>query len=174
MRSGPMITGLLVASWTALPAAAQQNATFLCAPGIVGGARTQSVGNVDVSTCSDVIGLSLGVQSAGGDVRRAGRTECEPIEVLKPIDRASPEYLRRAFEQSQLQRVDVRLFAPDPDTGETRQMLDVSLRQVAITGVGQEVAAGQAFERLTLAANQVIVTFPETGGAATLACQAGR
>ena len=77
------------------PAQAQQGTLFICgAPEVVGSPSVTEIGGVDVSECSDVLGLSSGLEvELGSGPRDRGRPTCDQVEVLKSLDAASPAYL---------------------------------------------------------------------------------
>jgi hypothetical protein len=162
--------GILSLLMTA-PAHAQQGTLVICgAPDVVGSPSVTEIGGVDVSECSDVLGLSSGIQVDIDDSRTRGRPTCDQVEVLKPLDPASPTYLNLAFQGTRVQRVDILFFATDADTGLTEQVFELSLRQSLIVGVSQEVADDEVIERVTFAPNRLVATVAESGGVADLRC----
>ena len=59
--------------------------------------------------------LSSGLEvELGSGPRDRGRPTCDLVEVLKPLDPASPVYLTLAFQGTSVQRIDILFFAPTP------------------------------------------------------------
>ena len=109
--------GILIGLMTA-PAQAQEPNLFICgAPDVVGSPSVTEIGGVDVSGCSDLIGLSSGLEVDVADSRTRGRAVCDRVEVLKSLDAASPTYLSLAAQGTQLQRIDILIFGADQETG---------------------------------------------------------
>ena len=161
--------GVVIGLMTA-PAQAQHANLFVCgAPDIIGSPSILQLGGVDVSECSEVVGLSSGVEVSIID-GRAGQPTCDQVELLKPLDSASPTYLSLAFQRTRVQRIDILVFGPNPETGETELLYELSLRQSNVVGVAQEVVDGPVSERVTLAPTRIVATFQETGGVADIRC----
>jgi type VI protein secretion system component Hcp len=155
-----------------MPAHAQQGTLFICgAPDVVGSPSVTEIGGVDVAGCSDVLGLSSGLEvELGSGPRGRGRPTCDLVEVLKPLDPASPVYLTLAFQGTSVQRIDILFFTPDPDVGIQQQLFELSLRQSFVVGVSQELVDGQVVERVTFAPTRIVATFVETGTVADVRC----
>lgn len=145
---------------------------FLCAaPEIVGSSPTASMGGVDLSQCSQVSALSMGAGSGVVDARRAARATCKPVVVTTRLDQSAPEYLRFAFEGRLLQALRILTFGPDPDTGQTRQELEVTLSQVMIADVAQEGGPdGQLHNQITFQPQQIAAAFIPANKQANLDC----
>ncbi len=135
-----------------------------------------SIGGVEVTGQIEVEALSMAYESPGA-IRATGEIVNNPIEIRKRFDRCSPELLQALFRNS-VADVEITIFTPDNQTGQTVAKSRISALQGRIVGVSAEHSSvasggGGTLEVVRVVPGTLIVEDLSTGAAFSVRPEAG-
>jgi hypothetical protein len=160
-----MRISVLVAVGLVLAAGSAAAEAFLCAqPEILGASGVDAAGGVEVSECTRIHALSLGVSTLQDD-GSLGPERCAPVEIVAAIDPATPLYVRFAAERREIPALRVLIAGPQ------EPVLEAELVRVTVVRAMPAVEDGEAVTRLTLLPAELVVASPASGERASLVCE---